>query len=135
MPLIRRFPVPPTEVGAPSSPVMRMEYSAAARPIDIGVLGWSTSPIMPWVMVSVMPHQPMVLMPKMANGGGSHTAVPQSRNLCCFGISCSSSAFMQKGIVEVQVQPCCSAALQNRLAEKRGWITQVPPTQRLDNIE
>ena len=32
---------------------------------------------------------------------------------------------MQNGIVEVQVQPCSSATLQNRLAENRGWITQV----------
>ena len=29
---------------------------------------------------------------------------------------------MQKGMVEVQVAPCSSAAFQNRLAEKRGWI-------------
>ena len=34
---------------------------------------------------------------------------------------------MQKGIVEVQVQPCSSATLQNRLAENRGWITQLAP--------
>ena len=61
----------PTCVGAPSSSVTRIAYSGAARPIDIGVLGWSTSPTMPWVMVSVMPHQPMILMPKAANGGGS----------------------------------------------------------------
>src|ERR1700724_158990 len=114
---------------------MRIAYSAAARPIDIGVLGWSTSPMMPWVMVSVMPHQPMILMPKTEKGGGSFTAVPQSRNLCCFGISCSSSAFMQNGIVEVQVHPCCSATLQNRLAEHRGGITQRPPTHRLASIE
>ena len=127
--------MPPTGVGAPSSSVMRIEYSAAARPIDIGVLGWSTSPTMPWVMVSVMPHQPMILMPKTANGGGSQTAVPHSRNLCCFGISCSSSAFMQNGMVEVQVQPCSSATFQNRLAENRGWITQVAPTHRLASIE
>ena len=114
---------------------MRIEYSLAARPIDIGVLGWSTSPTMPWVMVSVMPHQPMILTPKAAKGGGSFTAVPQSRNLWCFGISCSSSAFMQKGMVEVQVQSCSSATLQNRLAEKRGWITQVAPTHKLASIE
>ena len=95
--------MPPTSVGRPSSSVIRISYSAAARPIDIGVLGWSTSPTMPWVMVSVIPHQPIILIPNAANGGGSDTAVPQSRNLWAFGISCSSSAFMQNGIVEVQV--------------------------------
>ena len=42
---------------------------------------------------------------------------------------------MQNGIVEVQVQPCSSATGQNRLAENRGWITQVPPTHRLASIE
>ena len=42
---------------------------------------------------------------------------------------------MQNGIVEVQVQPCCRATPQNRLAENRGWITQVPPTHRLASIE
>ena len=36
---------------------------------------------------------------------------------------------MQNGIVEVQVQLCSSATFQNRLAENRGWITQVAPTQ------
>ena len=72
---------------------------------------------------------------KAANGGGSLTALPQSRNLWVFGISCSSSAFMQNGIVEVQVQPCSSATFQNRLAENRGWITQLAPTQRLASIE
>src|SRR3979409_2001405 len=117
-------------VGAPSSSVMPIAYSAAVRPIDIGVLGWSTSPTMPWVMVSVMPHQPMVLMPNTVNGGGSLTAVPQSRNLWLFGISCSSSAFMQNGIVEVQVQPCSSATFQNRLSENRGGVTQGAPTPR-----
>src|SRR5258705_7207734 len=135
MPLIRRLPVPPMGVGAPSSSVMRIAYSAAARPIDIGVLGWSTSPTMPWVMVSVMPHQPIVLTPKAAKGGGSLTAVPQSRNLWFLGISCSSSAFMQNGIVEVQVQLCSSATLQNRLAENRGWITQDAPTHSDASIE
>src|SRR5215218_5330967 len=114
---------------------MRIEYSVAARPIDIGALGWSTSPTMPWVMVSVMPHQPMILMPKTANGGGSLTAVPHSRNLWVLGISCSSSAFMQNGIVEVQVQPCSSATLQNRLAENRGWTTQEAPTHSVASIE
>ena len=39
MPLIERLPVSPTLVGAPSSSVMRIAYSGAARPIDIGVLG------------------------------------------------------------------------------------------------
>ena len=91
--------------------------------------------MMPWVMVSVMPHQPMILTPKAANGGGSFTAVPQSRNLCCFGISCSSSAFMQNGIVEVQVLPCSSATFQKRLAENRGWITHVAPTHSDASIE
>ena len=134
-PLIERLPVSPTPVGRPSSSVMRIAYSVAARPIDIGVLGWSTSPTMPWVMVSVMPHQPMILTPNTAKAGGSFTAVPQSRNLWSFGISCSSSAFMQNGMVEVQVQPCSSATRQKRLAEKRGWITQVAPTQRLASIE
>ena len=90
---------------------------------------------MPWVTVSVMPHQPIILMPNTANGGGSHTAVPQSRNRCRVGISCSSSAFMQNGMVEVQVQPCSSATCQNRLAENRGWITQLAPTHRLASIE
>ena len=71
----------------------------------------------------------------LLSGGGSLTAVPHRRNLWCFGISCSSRAFMQNGIVEVQVQPCSSATGQNRLAENRGWITQVPPTQRLASIE
>src|SRR5260370_30171573 len=108
------------DVGVPSASGTQSEDSAAARLIDTGVLGWSTSPTMPWVMVSVMPHQPMILMPNTANGGGSHTAVPHSLNRCCFGISCSSSAFMQNGIVEVQVQPCASATFQNRLAENRG---------------
>ena len=75
---------------------------------------------MPWVMVSVIPHQPMILTPKAAKGGGSFTALPQSRNLWFFGISRSSSAFMQKGMVEVHVQPCSSATGQKRLAEKRG---------------
>jgi hypothetical protein len=42
---------------------------------------------------------------------------------------------MQKGIVEVQVQWCSSAAFQNRLAENRGWITQVAPTHTVANIE
>ena len=42
---------------------------------------------------------------------------------------------MQNGIVEVQVQPCSAATFQKRRAEKRGWITQVPPTHRLDSIE
>ena len=90
---------------------------------------------MPWVMVSVMPHQPMILTPKAAKAGGSQTAVPQSRNVCRFGISRSSSAFMQNGIVEVQLQPCSAATLQNRLAENRGWITQVAPTHRLASTE
>src|SRR5215217_1072428 len=57
-------------------------------------------------MVSVMPHQPMVLIPNAENAGGSQTAVPHILNLCCLGISCSSSAFMQNGMVEVQVLPC-----------------------------
>ena len=91
--------------------------------------------MMPWVMVSVMPHQPMILTPNTAKGGGSFTAEPHSRNLWFLGISCSSSAFMQKGMVEVQVEPCSSATGQKRLAEKRGWMTQVPPTQRLASIE
>ncbi len=90
---------------------------------------------MPWVMVSVIPHQPMILMPKAAKAGGSQIAVPHSRNLCRFGISCSSSAFMQNGIVEVQVQPCSSATSQNRLAENRGWITQEAPTHRFASME
>ena len=90
---------------------------------------------MPWVMVSVMPHQPMILTPNAANGGGSLTAVPQSRNLWLFGISCSSNAFMQNGIVEVQVALCSSATFQNRLAENRGWITQDAPTHKLASIE
>ena len=90
---------------------------------------------MPWVMVSVMPHQPMVLIPNAAKGGGSFTAVPQSRNLWSFGISCSSSAFMQNGIVEVQVAPCSRATPQNRLAEKRGWITHEPPTHSVASME
>src|SRR5260370_41302824 len=114
---------------------MRMEYSAAARRSAIGVLAWSPSPTRPWVMVSVMPHQPMILTPKAENAGGSQTAVPQSRNLCRFGISRSKSAFMQNGIVEVQVQSCSSATFQNRLAENRGWITQVAPTHRLAHLE
>ena len=42
---------------------------------------------------------------------------------------------MQNGIVEVQVQPCSSATLQNRLAENRGWITQVAPTHSVASIE
>ena len=42
---------------------------------------------------------------------------------------------MQKGMVEVQVAPCSSAAFQNRLAEKRGWITQDAPTQSVASIE
>jgi hypothetical protein len=42
---------------------------------------------------------------------------------------------MQKGMVEVQVQACSSATPQNRLAEKRGWITQVAPTHKLASIE
>src|SRR3954454_11594853 len=91
--------------------------------------------MMPWVMFSVIPHQPMILMPKTAKAGGSETAVPQSRKLCCFGISCSSSAFRQNGIVEVQVQQCSAATFQNRRAENRGWITQVPPTHRIASIE
>ena len=91
--------------------------------------------MMPWVMVSVMPHQPIVLTPKAANGGGSDTAVPQSRNLWFLGISCSSSAFMQNGIVEVQVQLCSSATRQKRLAENRGWITQEAPTHSAASIE
>src|SRR5947209_703260 len=86
-------------------------------------------------MVSVMPHQPMILMPKIENAGGSHTALPQSRNLCCFGTSCSSSAFMQNGMVEVQVAPCSKATFQNRLAENRGWMTQDAPTHKLASIE
>src|SRR3954468_10374923 len=90
---------------------------------------------MPWVMVSVIPHQPMIFTPKPEKAGGSQTAVPQRRNVCCFGISCSSSAFMQKGMVEVQVDPCSAATLQNRRAENRGWITQDPPTHRLASIE
>src|SRR5882757_747227 len=134
-PLIDRLPVPPTCVGVPSSSVMRISYSAAARPIDIGMLGWSISPTMPWVMVSVMPHQPMILMPNAAKAGGWQIAVPQSRNVCCFGISCSSSAFMQNGMVEVQLQPCSAATFQNRRAENRGWITQDAPTHRLPSIE
>src|ERR1700743_1742609 len=89
--------------------------------------------MMPWGMVSVMPHQPMILMPNTEKAGGSHTAVPRARHLCCFGISCSRRAFMQNGIVEVHVQPCSSATGQNRLAENRGWITQVTATQRLVN--
>ncbi len=42
---------------------------------------------------------------------------------------------MQNGIVEVQVHRCSSATLQNRLAENRGWITQVAPTHSVASIE
>src|SRR5258708_33876905 len=90
---------------------------------------------MPWVMVSVMRHQPMIFMPNAEKAGGSQIAVPQSRKLCCFGISCSSSAFMQNGMVEVQLQPCSAATFQNRLAENRGWITQEAPTPKLPSIQ
>ena len=90
---------------------------------------------MPWVMVSVMPHQPMTLTPKAAKAGGSLIAEPHRRNLWSFGTSCSSSAFMQNGMVEVQVAPCSRATLQNRLAEKRGWITQVAPTHSVASME
>ena len=42
---------------------------------------------------------------------------------------------MQNGIVEVQVHRCSSATFQNRLAEKRGWITQEAPTHSDASIE
>ena len=42
---------------------------------------------------------------------------------------------MQNAMVEFQVHRCAIATSQNRRAEKRGWITQVPPTHRLDSIE
>ena len=66
--------------GAHSNPAVTvvMTVLRQIKPPDAAI---RTSPTMPWVMVSVMPHQPMILMPNTANGGGSFTAVPQSRNL------------------------------------------------------
>ncbi len=61
-----------------------------------------------------MPHQPMILTPNAAKGGGSYDrGAPEPELVGFFGISCSSSAFMQNGIVEVQVR----AVLQRHAPE------------------
>ena len=42
---------------------------------------------------------------------------------------------MQNGIIEAQVQPCLIDSGQNRLAEKRGSTTAVPPAHKVASTE
>ena len=48
---------------------------------------------MPWVIVSVMPHQPIVCIPTTFSMSGNRTAGPQKRYECSSGISYAVSAF------------------------------------------
>ncbi|MCY1443886.1 hypothetical protein D9M71_603270 [compost metagenome] len=95
----------------------------------ISVLGKPVSAMIGCETVSVMPHQPMVLMPKACANAGSQTPVPHRRKACCCGRGWASKARMKNGRVECQVQRLRTATSQKRLAEKRGCRTRVPPLQ------
>ncbi|MDP1554091.1 MAG: hypothetical protein Q8L84_01420 [Hyphomonas sp.] len=49
--------------------------------------------------------------------------------MCAVGTGCAINAFAQNGTIEVQVALCFRETSQNRLAEKRGIITNAAPTQ------
>ena len=90
---------------------------------------------MPWVMISVMPHQPSSGTRKCSSTDESSTAWPQVRNQCRWGTGSRRSASVQKGTREAQVQRCPTAAGQKPLAEKRGWSTTSAPAHRLAMVE
>ncbi|MNO73382.1 hypothetical protein D3C76_643460 [compost metagenome] len=79
-------------------------------------------------MVSVMPHQPMVLMPSALVCGRSLAPVPHRRKWCFSGRGRASSALKKNGMVECQVQRLRTAMSQKRLAENFGISTMLPPT-------
>jgi hypothetical protein len=58
---------------------MAMPYSGAGRPMARLGLGHAGLLTMPCVMVSVMPHQPMVCTRKCASVGSAQAAAPHSR--------------------------------------------------------
>ena len=90
---------------------------------------------MPWVIVSVMPHQPIVWIPTTFSISGNRTAGPQNRYECFAGTSEAMSAFTQNGISEHHVTWFRTETSQKREAENFGWRTIVPPAHNVDSIE
>jgi hypothetical protein len=64
---------------------------------------------MPWLTVSVMPHQPTMPTPKRRATAGSTQPMPNSRKWCRAGVSTFLSARTQKGASEAMVARCFSA--------------------------
>src|SRR5258708_397847 len=80
VPRTRSSPASSASTGVtPSSRTTAIWYSGAARPIDIGRSGVYGFPTIGCEMVSVMPHQPIVLTPSAPSNGMSHTPQPNSR--------------------------------------------------------
>ena len=89
---------------------------------------------MPWLTVSVMPHQPIERTPNTWSNGGSLAAMPNMRKWC-LGTGCCASALRKNGSMEAQVQRLRSAMSQKREAENFGISTTVPPAHMVGRIE
>jgi len=118
-PLIERLPVlPPTcRRRARRRPVTRIAYSVAARPIDIGVLGWSD--LADDAVSDGLGHAPPAddLDAERRKGRRlAHRGAPEPETCGCSGSRAPAAPSCKREIVEVQV----AAMLQRHGPEAAG---------------
>ena len=136
MPRTRSCPVSSGSTGVtPSSRTTAIPYSGAGRPIEPGRFGVYGSPTMPWLIVSVIPHHPIVLTPTCSSHGMSHTPVPNRRYECPGGTSPVATARADRPMSDSHVQPCWREMSQKRLVDHFGITTKRAPTHKLASIE
>ena len=89
---------------------------------------------MPWVMVSVMPHQPIVLTCTcVARQGRSNAGAEQAIGMTRRHVVATARA--DRPMSDSHVHPCWREMSQKRLVDHFGMTTKRAPTHRLASIE